>query len=150
MVIDHDDADDITQNVFIKLHSSLKDFRGDSALFTYLYKMTVNYSLNFIKKNKNRQMKEIADTNEISKIPADDYRTSSYDTDYKNRIIEEAISALPAQQRAVFNMRFYDELTYEEISSILKKSTGGLKANYFHAFRKIKDFLKDKKNKGEF
>jgi len=149
MVIDHDDADDITQNVFIKLHSALKDFRGESALFTYLYKMAINYSLNHLKKVQNKQMKETTINNEmINNIPDSDISYSGLDSENNNRLIAKAISVLPDQQRAVFNMRFYDELTYEEISKILNKSVGGLKANYFHAFKKIQSFLKDKKLKG--
>ena len=150
MVIDHDDADDITQNVFIKLHSALKDFRGESALFTYLYKMAINYSLNHLKKVQNKQMKETTINNEmINNIPDSDNSKSGLDSENNNRLIASAISVLPDQQRAVFNMRFYDELTYEEISKILNKSVGGLKANYFHAFKKIQSFLNNKKAKGE-
>ncbi len=150
MVIDHDDADDITQNVFIKLHSALKDFRGESALFTYLYKMAVNFSLNHIKKVKSKQMKETVITNDmINNISDYSNYSSGFDSDSRSRLIAEAVAILPDKQRAVFNMRFYDELSYEEISSVLDKSVGGLKANYFHAFKKIQSFLKDKKAKGE-
>lgn len=150
MVIDHDDSDDITQNVFIKLHSALKDFRGESALFTYLYKMAVNFSLNHIKKVKNKQMKETVITNDmINNISDYSNYSSGFDSDSRSRLIAEAVAILPDKQRAVFNMRFYDELSYEEISSVLDKSVGGLKANYFHAFKKIQSFLKDKKAKGE-
>lgn len=149
MVLNHDDADDITQEVFIKLYSSLKDFRGESSLFTYLYKMAVNYSLNHIKKNKNRMLKESPIDNDFSDKYSDESEQSNGTDSARNtKMIEEAIQILPDQQRAVFNMRFYDEMTYEEIAAILNKSVGGLKANYFHAFKKIQAFLKEKKNKG--
>lgn len=149
MVIDHDDADDITQNVFIKLHSALKNFRGESALFTYLYKMAVNFSLNHIKKTKNKQMKETLINNDmIDNICDNGNNSSDFDSDNRSKIIAEAVAGLPDRQRAVFNMRFYDELSYEEISKILNKSVGGLKANYFHAFKKIQAFLNNKKLKG--
>ncbi len=150
MVLDHDDADDITQNVFIKLHSAIKDFRGESALFTYLYKMAVNFSLNHIKKVKNRQLKETVINNDmINNISDNDNNPSDFDSENRSKLIAEAVAVLPDRQRAVFNMRFYDELSYEEISKILNKSVGGLKANYFHAFKKIQSFLNNKKAKGE-
>jgi len=149
MVVDHDDADDITQEVFVKLYGSLKDFRGESALFTYLYKIAINYSLNHIKKNKNKMLRESPIDNEFTDKYSDkDDAGEPMDSEGKNRLISEAILLLPDQQRAVFNMRFYDDMTYEEISSVLNKSVGGLKANYFHAFKKIQAFLKDKKLKG--
>jgi len=149
MVIDHDDADDITQEVFVKLYSSLKDFRGESTLFTYLYKMSINYSLNHIKKNKNKMQRETPIDEDFTEKYSDKSDSdNNLDSAGKSRIIAEAILVLPEQQRAVFNMRFYDEMTYEEISQILNKSVGGLKANYFHAFKKIQTFLKGKKLKG--
>ncbi len=149
MVVDHDDADDITQEVFLKLYKSLKDFRGESALFTYLYKMAINYSLNHIKKNKNKTIRETPIDNEFTEKYSDNTESiTNMESQNKAKLISEAILILPDQQRAVFNMRFYDNMTYEEISNILNKSVGGLKANYFHAFKKIQNFLKDKKLKG--
>jgi len=149
MVVEHDDADDITQELFIKLYNSLKDFRGESALFTYLYKMAINYSLNHIKKNKNKMLRDIPIDDEFTnKYTDNNVPDDNLESERKNKLISEAILILPEQQRAVFNMRFYDDMTYEEISSILNKSVGGLKANYFHAFKKIQTFLKDKKLKG--
>jgi RNA polymerase sigma-70 factor (ECF subfamily) len=149
MVVDHDDADDITQEVFIKLHSSLKDFRGESMLFTYLYKMAINYSLNHIKKNKNKMTRETPIDNEFTDKYSDKSESDNeMEITRKNKLIADAILVLPDQQRAVFNMRFYDDMTYDEIAAVLNKSVGGLKANYFHAFKKIQAFLKEKKLKG--
>ncbi len=149
MVIDHDDADDLTQEVFVKLYSSLKDFRGESQLFTYLYKMSVNYSLNHIKKNKNRFTKETPIDNDFTETYSEQFESDNeMELKDKNKLIAEAILELPEQQRAVFNLRFYEEMTYEEIAAVLNKSVGGLKANYFHAFKKIQTYLKDKKLKG--
>ena len=149
MVLDHDDADDITQNVFIKLHSSLKDFRGDSMLFTYMYKMAINFSLNHLKRNKLKLTRETyIDENVINSSFNEDESINNEEPGLQNKLISDAIASLPDQQRAVFNMRFYDELTYEEIASVLNKSVGGLKANYFHAFRKIQSILKEKKLQG--
>jgi len=145
MVQNHDDADDITQEVFVKLYGSLKDFRGESALFTYLYKMAVNFSLNHLKKNKiNRERTlQVGDIQEISS--GDKNYDSVYDDDRKAKVISEAIAGLPEQQRLVFSLKFYDDLTYNEISEILNKPVGTLKANYFHAFNKIKDFFEKNK-----
>ena len=146
-VLDHDDADDITQEVFLKLYKSLGDFRGESALYTYIYKIAVNYSLNHIKRNKvlSTYKKEI--DSEAFRIKSEDAGSDElFDRNINAKIIREAIETLPEQQRAVFTMRFYEELSYEEIANILGTSVGGLKANYFHAFKKIQVYLKNKQN----
>ena len=149
MVLYHDDADEITQEVFIKLHSSIKNFRGESSLFTYLYRIAMNYSLNHLKRNKkiNEKHKNIDDENyqiRNNDLSADEM----IDEKSKENILLEAISRLPEKQRAVYNLRFYDGLSYEDISKILKKSEGGLKANYFHAVKKIEEFIEKKKASG--
>ncbi len=146
MVIDHFDADDITQEVFIKLHSSLSEFRGESKFFTYLYKIATNYSLNHLSKKK-RETQRSTDIETID-IAADDKSSGELiDDTARTRLLEEAIGNLPEQQRAVFNMRYYDDLSYEEISQITNKSVGGMKANYFHAVKNIQKFLSSCKNK---
>lgn len=147
-VLDHDDADDITQEVFIKLYKSLDDFRGDSALFTYIYKIAVNYSLNHLKKSKSTNSIKKDFDSEVLKIKSKDLGSDEIlDRDINTRLIKEAIRALPKQQRAVFTLRLYEELPYEEIATLLGTSAGGLKANYFHALRKIKFFLTKEKDK---
>jgi len=145
MVQNHDDADDITQEVFVKLYSSLKDFRGESALFTYLYKMAVNYSLNHLKRNKINRTKtvQVEDIHEIAS--KDKNYDMVFDEDMKTKYISDAVAGLPEQQRIVFSLKFYDELTYNEISEILNKPVGTLKANYFHAFNKIKEYFEQNK-----
>lgn len=143
MVNSHDDADDLTQEVFIKVYSALKDFREESNLFTWLYRIATNYSLNHIRKVKVRNtvsfevIKESVESNEKKSDEAIDEVT-------RRKLLLEAIETLPAQQRAVFNMRYYDELSYEEISNILNKTVGGIKANYFHAVKKLSGYLKSK------
>lgn len=144
-VLNHDDADDITQEVFIKLYKSLIDFRGESALYTYIYKMAVNFSLNHLKKTKtiSSVTKDLDD--EAFRIKSNEKSPDeNYDNDLNSKIIKEAIQSLPEQQRTVFTLRFYEELSYEEIAKITNTSVGGLKANYFHAFKKIRTVLKDK------
>lgn len=147
-VLDHDDADDLTQEIFLKLYKSIRDFRGDSALYTYIYKIAVNYSLNHIKKNKVLSTYKKDFDSEVFKIKSNDLNSDElYDKNINSKMIQNAINILPEQQRAVFTLRFYEELPYEEIASILGTSVGGLKANYFHAFKKIQTYLIGKKSK---
>lgn len=145
MVLDHDDADDITQEVFLKLYRSLGDFRGESKFFTYLYKIAVNFSINHINKHKKINMRK-SETDSVNVRSTDKAADEEMNSKQRTQILEEAISSLPEQQRAVFNMRYYDNLTYEEISEILNKSVGGMKANYFHAIKKLEKFLKNHNN----
>lgn len=143
MVLDHDVADDITQEVFIKVHSALKDFREESNLFTWLYRISVNYSINHIKKVKVRNTISVEMVTE--QIESKDKAADEIiDDDAKKQILEQAIETLPAQQRAVFNLRYYDRLSYDNIAEILGKSVGGIKANYFHAVKKIGEYVKAK------
>lgn len=147
-VLDHDDADDLTQEVFLKLYKSLSDFRGDSTLYTYLYRIAVNYSLNHLKKNKTISGYKKDLDSEVFKIKSNEPDSAEiFDKEINAKIIKKAIESLPEQQRAVFTLRFYEELPYDEIASVLGTSVGGLKANYFHAFKKIQSYLKDKKSK---
>ena len=141
MVNSHDDADDITQEVFIKVHSALKDFREESNLFTWLYRIATNYSINHIRKIKVKNTISIEAVNEP--VESGDKKTDELiDEERRRRILETAIGTLPAQQRAVFDLRYYEELSYEEISKIMNRSVGGIKANYFHAVKKIGEYLK--------
>jgi len=141
MVLDHDDADDLTQEVFLKIYGSLKEFRGESKFFTYIYRIAVNFSLNHIAKTKKTLHKTVnIDNADVrSKDKRADEEMDAFD---RTKLLEEAIESLPEQQRAVFNMRYYDNLSYEEISAIMNKSTGGMKANYFHAIKNIQKFIK--------
>lgn len=141
MVPAHDDADDITQEVFIKVYTALKDFREEANLFTWLYRIATNYSINHIRKVK---VKNTVSFEIVTEIVKSDEKEGGAELDElrQRRILEAAIETLPPQQRAVFNMRYYDELPYEEIARILEKSTGGIKANYFHAVKKIGEYVK--------
>jgi len=147
MVLDHDEANDITQDIFIKVHDSLKDFRGESKFFTYIYKISVNFSLNHISKKKRTSDKHTDVEDETLYIKSDDVSSDAeYDEKRKQKILKEAIENLEGQQRAVFNMRFYDNLSYDEIAKMLGKSVGGMKANYFHAVKKIEAYIKKKQD----
>jgi RNA polymerase sigma-70 factor (ECF subfamily) len=143
MVLDHDEADDITQEVFIKVYSALKEFREESNLFTWLYRIATNYSINHIKKVKVKNTVSVEIVTEQIESP-DKATDEVIDEETRRIILEEAIETLPAQQRAVFNMRYYDQLPYDEIADLLGKSVGGIKANYFHAVKKIGEYVKQK------
>lgn len=141
IVQDHDETDDITQEVFIKVYSALRNFREESNLFTWLYRIATNFALNHVKKVKAKGTVSLELV--TGQIESKDKQTDEIlDEDRKRKILEAAIETLPPQQRAVFNMRYYDELPYDEISSILGKSVGGIKANYFHAVKKIGEYVK--------
>lgn len=143
IIQDHDETDDITQEVFIKVYSALKDFREESNLFTWLYRIATNYAINHTKKVKVRNTVSVEVV--MEPIESGDKRTDELmDEETRRKILEEAIETLPAQQRAVFNLRYYDELQYSEIAEILGKSEGGIKANYFHAVKKIGEYVKGK------
>jgi len=139
-VNDHDKADDIVQEVFIKVYSALKQFRGESSVYTWLYRITVNVALNALRKQRIRDFIRIDEFFET----ADDENEQPDAILEKNelqKLIEEAIAKLPAKQKAVFILRYHEQLPYEEISHILNTSIGGLKANYFHAAKKIGDYI---------
>lgn len=145
MVLDHDDADDITQDVFVKVYGALNKFRMESEFFTWVYRITVNISLNKIRAKKMKRFFRLDDDNALPQDVelSDDANHPDVllqKQELKNAI-ENAVKKLPKQQRAVFVMRFYDELSYEEISQLLKRSIGGLKANYFHAIKKIQHYV---------
>lgn len=142
MVLDHDDANDLVQNTFLKAWTNINFFRGESKLSTWLYRIAINESITFL--NNQRQKNNIsiddADTFLLSKLESDEY----FDGDEAALKLQQAILTLPEKQRIVFNYRYYDELSYEEISEILGTTVGGLKASYHHAVKKIEQFLTNK------
>jgi RNA polymerase sigma-70 factor (ECF subfamily) len=142
MVKSHEDADDIAQDVFIRAHSALKDFRGESNIYTWLYRIAVNLSINHLRKQKVRKLVDISDY--IPFLAKDSEQDKDVMRDENVSLIEQAIATLPEKQRAVFIMRYYDELPYEQISAILGTSVGGLKANFHHAVKKIAAFVKER------
>ena len=140
-ISDHDGADDVTQDVFCKAYESLRDFRGESSIYTWLYRITVNIALNNVRRQKLREffrIDEIFEVEDKSAVSPD----SAVEKQEERRLIEEAMSRLPEKQKSVFVLRYYEELPYEEISKILRTSVGGLKANYFHAVKKIQEYVK--------
>jgi RNA polymerase sigma factor (sigma-70 family) len=139
MVIDHDDADDLTQEIFIKIHKYIDGFREDSQLFTWIYRIATNECLSFLNKKKRRFFLPIEDITEelCAKVDA----SPDMDGDEIQKKLQKAILKLPDKQRLVFNMKYYDDLPYEAISEITKTSVGALKASYHHAVKKIEGFL---------
>lgn len=139
IVIDHDDANDVIQNVFIKVWRSLDNFREDSQLFTWLYRIATNESITFLNKKRKRFFIPLIDVeNEISSKLSND---SLFSGDQIQLKLQQAILKLPTQQRIIFNMKYFDNMKYEEISAILEVSVGGLKASYHHAVKKLEKLL---------
>jgi len=145
MVKSHEDADDIAQEVFVRAYQSLDSFRGDSAIYTWLYRIAVNLSINHLRKQKVRKLVDIADYIPFLAKDADQEKNVVHKENVS--LIEEAIETLPEKQRAVFIMRYYDEMPYEQISAILGTSVGGLKANFHHAVKKVSAFVKKRHGK---
>ena len=141
MVYDHDDADDITQNVFVKVFKNLESFKGESKLYTWIYRIATNEALNFIQQKARKNNVSYEDVAfEMSKnLEADAY----FDGDEAARLLEEAVLQLPEKQQLIFRMKYFEEMKYEEISQILDITVGGLKSNYHHAVKKLESHLKD-------
>lgn len=140
MVIDHDDADDLTQETFVKVWQNLHTFQGNSQLYTWIYRIATNECLNFLRKKKQKFFLPIADVSKelLRKLETDTYISG----DEVSIRLQKALLKLPEKQRLVFNMKYFDDLSYEEISEILGTSVGALKASYHHAVKKIEDEMK--------
>ena len=144
MVIDHDDADDLTQEIFIKAWKGLANFREDSQLFTWLYRIASNECLTFLDKKKRRFFLPIHDlkrelTNKLNSMASNkSMHISGEEIELK---LQKAILQLPNKQRLVFNMKYFEEMTYEQMSVVLGTSVGALKASYHHAVKKIEESL---------
>lgn len=141
LVIIHEDADDIVQDVFLKAWKGLEHFRGDAGLYTWLYRIATNEALSWLKKKKNRFFIPIMDVEKqlLDALQSDVY----YKGDEIQRNIQKAILTLPEKQRIVFNLRYYDEMKYEDMAKILDTSAGALKASYHHAVKKIEKYVKN-------
>ncbi|MCS6794943.1 MAG: sigma-70 family RNA polymerase sigma factor [Raineya sp.] len=140
MVIDHDDADDLTQETFVKVWQNLADFQGNSQLYTWIYRIATNECLNFLRRKKRKFFLPIADVSKelLRKLETDAY----IEGDEIAIKLQKALLKLPEKQRLVFNMKYFDDLSYEEISEILGTSVGALKASYHHAVKKIEQEMK--------
>lgn len=139
LVISHDDANDVVQDVFVKAWKGLGKFRKDSALYTWLYRVATNEALSFLKKRKLRYFLPLVDVSRQLEetMEADVY----YQGSEMEKQVQKAILSLPEKQRAVFNLRYYDEMKYEDMSEVMGTSVGALKASYHHAVKKIEKYI---------
>jgi RNA polymerase sigma-70 factor (ECF subfamily) len=140
IVLNHDDADDVLQNTFIKVFRYLKDFKGDSKLFSWMYRIATNEAITFInqKAKRNGNTSEALQSRIVDNLKADTY----FDGNEIQLKLQKAVALLPEKQQLVFKMKYYEELKYEEMSEILGTSVGALKASYHHAVKKIEEFVK--------
>jgi len=140
IVMNHEDADDILQEVFIKVWKNISSFRADSGLYTWLYRIATNESLSFLSQKKRKFLSNSEEINDylIENLKADPY-FSGDDIQLK---LQKAIVQLPEKQRLVFNMRYFDDIKYQDMEKILGTSEGALKASFHHAMKKIETFLK--------
>jgi RNA polymerase sigma-70 factor (ECF subfamily) len=139
MVVGHEDANDVLQNTFIKVWKSLENFREESQLYTWLYRIATNESLTFLTQQKKKASISIDQEDQVlvNKLKSD----SNFDANKLEWKLQLAIQSLPEKQKAVFNLRYYDEMPYEEMSRVLETSVGALKASYHHAAKKIEDYI---------
>lgn len=139
IVLNHDDADDVLQNTFIKVFQNLKNFKGESKLFSWMYRIATNESITFLnqKAKKNNTTSEELQSKIVDNLKADSY----FDGDEIQFKLQKAIANLPEKQQLVFKMKYFEEIKYEDMSEILGTSVGALKASYHHAVKKIEEFM---------
>lgn len=139
IVLNHDDTDDVLQNTFIKVFQYLNGFKGDSKLFSWMYRIATNEAITFInaKAKRNATTTEAMQSKIVENLKADEY----FDGNEVQLKLQKAINLLPEKQQLVFKMKYFEELKYEEISEILGTTVGGLKASYFHAVKKIEKYM---------
>lgn len=139
IALNHDDTDDILQNTFIKVFQNLKNFKGESKLFSWMYRIATNEAITFINQRAKKQGITSEELQEklVNNLQAD----VEYDGDEIQLKLQKAIATLPEKQQLVFKMKYFEELKYEELSEILDTSVGALKASYFHAVKKIEEYL---------
>lgn len=145
IVLNHDDTDDVLQNTFIKIWNGLDSFRGDSSLFTWFYRIATNESITFLNQRKRKMMPGLTDVNEylLENLESDTY----FDGDEWQMMLQKAIATLPDKQRIVFNLKYFEEMKYEDMSEILETSVGALKASFHHAVKKVEEFVKSNESR---
>lgn len=147
LVVNHEDANDVMQNVFIKMWSYLENFREESNLYTWIYRIATNETITFIEKEKKRKSVSLSDgdTGLENRLHAE----KGFDANKLEWKLQQAIQRLPEKQRVVFTLRYYDEMPYDEMAEVLDTSAGALKASYHHAVKKVEEFLKTDLNFGD-
>ena len=139
LVLVHEDADDLLQNTFVKAWGAMDGFRGESGLYTWLYRIATNETLTFLNKQRPGTLSLSEDPDRVGKLLKTD---RNFDGDKLQIALQQAIASLPPRQRVVFTMRYYDETPYEKISKVLGTSVGALKASYHHAYNKVLEYVK--------
>ena len=139
IVLDHDDTDDVLQNTFIKIFRNLHNFKGESKLFSWIYRIATNEALTFISQRNKRGgiLSEQVNEKALGNLQADEY----FEGDAMQLKLQQAVATLPEKQKLVFTMKYFEDLKYEEISEVLGTSVGALKASYHHAVKKIEDYI---------
>ncbi len=142
IVLNHDDADDVLQNTFIKVYRNIRSFKGDSAIYSWMYRIATNESISFLnqKAKKYKLSSEELQEKMVGNLQSDVY----FDGDEVQLQLQKAIATLPEKQRLVFNMKYFDNMKYEHISEVLDTSVGALKASYHHAVKKIEAYITHK------
>lgn len=140
IVISHDDADDVLQNTFIKIYRSIDKFNSESKIYSWMYRIATNEAITFINKKAKEKKVDISEynLNMIHTLQED----SLYDGNEIQLVLQQAIATLPKKQQLVFNMKYFDEIKYSDMSEMLETSVGALKASYFHAVKKIEKIIK--------
>ena len=141
IVIDHDDTDDVLQEAFLKIWRNLDKYRGDSALYTWLYRIATNEALTFLRRRKDALNISMDDNPELTNMLENPSKAELLDEEEISLKLQKAVLQLPEKQRIVFNLKYFEHLTYEEIAEITETSVGGLKANYHAAKKKIEEIL---------
>ena len=141
IVISHDDTDDVLQNTFVKVFKNIDKFKEDSKLYSWMYRIATNEAFTFLQKKAKHNNVDISDYQQqlTSNLESDQW----FSGDDIQIILQKAVATLPQQQQLVFQMKYFDEMKYQEISDILETSVGGLKASYHHAVKKIEAFVKN-------
>lgn len=140
MVVSHDDANDVMQNVFIKVYRHIGKFKGDSSLYTWLYRIASNESLTYLKKmGRNATVDIETEEGAVLQLKSDEY----FDGDSTMTLLKAAVKCLPEKQKLVFNLRYFEEMSYKDLAVVCGGSIGGLKASFHHAVKKIEEYLKN-------
>ncbi|WP_232829253.1 RNA polymerase sigma factor [Aureibaculum luteum] len=139
IVISHDDADDVLQNTFIKVYKNIDKFNAESKIYSWMYRIATNESITFI--NKRAKMRQV-DVNELQSEMIQNLESDVYfDGDEIQLKLQKAVATLPQKQQLVFNMKYFDNMKYQDISDVLETSVGALKASYHHAVKKIEKYI---------
>lgn len=141
MVINHDDTDDVLQNTFIKVYKNIGNFKEESKLYSWMYRIATNEAITFINQRakKNNSSTEEVQQNLLNNLEADEY----FDGNAAQLKLQQAIATLPQKQQLVFNMKYFDNMKYQDMSDVLETSVGALKSSYHIAVKKIEDFVKN-------